>query len=41
MELADKDPKTAVRNVFKYLKKKHEQSKEEMEDTFRRTKWNI
>lgn len=36
MELADKEVKTAVRNMFKLLKKKQEQHEESMEDVFQK-----
>lgn len=34
MELAGKEVKTAVRNMFKLLKKKQEQCEDSMEDIF-------
>lgn len=41
MDFVDNNVKTAIRNMFKYLKKKHEQNEEEMETIFSKTKWNI
>lgn len=41
MDLVDKVVKTAIRNMLKYLKKKHEQNEEEMKTIFSKTKWNI
>lgn len=41
MELVDKNIKTATRNKSKYLKKKYNESKKEIDAIFRRTKWKI